>query len=309
MTFEFTGDPETKPFHPDDDDDDEERDKILAKYQPHIDAQFKVLEEIGDDDEGASGDIAKAFLEYLAHMAGKTIDILEEDKLVQKSLTPESTKADVPSKRRLRQALRNAGEEFDETWFDAYTRGLSDSVELGYSQQLDLVFNAPTRSEVETLRARDENKRRLILESRAIDSFDQINKTTTERIMKQITEGVDNGETIDQIAARIGEFVGEEGTTLSKARTIARTETLTAVSVGQNAAMQNAKEIIPGMEKMWVSADDDRVRDSHVDVDGERVSVDEEFSNGLKYPREPGAPADEVINCRCTILMIAPEDQ
>ena len=40
-------------------------------------------------------------------------------------------------------------------------------------------------------------------------------------------------------------------------------------------------------------------RDSHAAMDGERVGLDEEFSNGMKYPGDDDDPA-EVAHCNCT---------
>lgn len=54
-------------------------------------------------------------------------------------------------------------------------------------------------------------------------------------------------------------------------------------------------------KKKWISMKDERVRESHRNVDDELKPIDERFSNGLMYPREPGAPEHEVANCRCTI--------
>lgn len=56
--------------------------------------------------------------------------------------------------------------------------------------------------------------------------------------------------------------------------------------------------------KEWMSAKDNRVRDSHAQLNGVRVKKDEKFPNGLMYPADPnGAPA-EVYNCRCTMVAI-----
>lgn len=54
--------------------------------------------------------------------------------------------------------------------------------------------------------------------------------------------------------------------------------------------------------KIWRTAGDNRVRDSHAAIDGEEVSVDALFSNGLKRPKDPNGRPEEVYNCRCTIL-------
>jgi uncharacterized protein with gpF-like domain len=52
---------------------------------------------------------------------------------------------------------------------------------------------------------------------------------------------------------------------------------------------------------MWVSARDGNVRDSHERMDGRTVEFGKEFPIGVRYPLEPGGPADEVINCRCIV--------
>ena len=54
--------------------------------------------------------------------------------------------------------------------------------------------------------------------------------------------------------------------------------------------------------KKWLATLDDRTRESHVDLDGEVVEVDEPFSNGLMYPADPSGEPEEVYNCRCTMI-------
>ena len=64
------------------------------------------------------------------------------------------------------------------------------------------------------------------------------------------------------------------------------------------------------IQKEWICTHDDRTRQSHLNLDGVRVGINEEFPNGCKYPGDPdGAPA-EVYNCRCTMRsVIAGYDQ
>lgn len=63
-------------------------------------------------------------------------------------------------------------------------------------------------------------------------------------------------------------------------------------------------------KKQWLSAHDQRTRDSHRVADGQVVAVDDSFIVGtaaLDFPGDPTGPAEEVINCRCTMLFPMPE--
>ena len=62
------------------------------------------------------------------------------------------------------------------------------------------------------------------------------------------------------------------------------------------------------MQKEWMATLDGRTRDSHRDLDGERVPYDEPFSNGLMFPADPQGAGREVWNCRCTMRAIFPEN-
>ena len=218
----------------------------------------------------------------------------------------DKTKA-LPKNRVLEKKILDALRGFEESYFDESTSVLSSSVDLGYDSQLDLIFNPQNLNEINTLRSRDENNRRLSLEARSLEAFDSVSKTTTEKIMRVITEGAKDGLSTDQIIINILDRVAAPEITVSRAETIARTETLTAVSIGQAAAAKNAAEVIPGLKKGWLTVGDDRVRDSHAAVDGELVGTQEKFSNGLLYPRDTRAgDASDVINCRCTLILVPP---
>jgi SPP1 gp7 family putative phage head morphogenesis protein len=82
-----------------------------------------------------------------------------------------------------------------------------------------------------------------------------------------------------------------------KALRIARTECGAAASQGQ---MEAARQSGYVTKKVWVSAKDDRVRDSHEAIDGEAIALEDTFSNGCTAPGIGDDPA-ETINCRCAI--------
>lgn len=230
------------------------------------------------------------------------------------------TKAvEVPSKARLMKELKDALNKFEEKWLDDYVKTLSTTVDVGYNTALELPFNMPNKQEIEASRMRNANKRLSVLEERGLETFANMTRTTTEKIMREVTNGVANSLTIKEIADNIAQVMTDEEFTLGRANTIARTEVLTASSLGQAAAMTDAAEVVPNLKKVWVNAGDTRVRGNpsgeyksggadHWKIGGEMVDHDKAFSNGLMFPRDPTGGPDETINCRCTFIM-APADE
>lgn len=87
----------------------------------------------------------------------------------------------------------------------------------------------------------------------------------------------------------------------TRAERIARTETTGAYNAG---AQQAFVEEDAGV-KMWISTADESTRDSHLEASGQCVPIDDTFDVGvaqLTIPGDPSGPADEVINCRCTMV-------
>lgn len=92
-----------------------------------------------------------------------------------------------------------------------------------------------------------------------------------------------------------------------RAETIARTESLRSLHAGQDEALRQAIEqgVIDAkaVTTIWRSARDERVRDTHEQMDGQERAYGEDFLSPsgatLAYPGDPDAPASEVINCRC----------
>lgn len=102
----------------------------------------------------------------------------------------------------------------------------------------------------------------------------------------------------------------------SRATTIARTEALTALSVGQDLAIRNGittGSISNQLYKKWMWSKDGRTRDAHV-LTGETngwIPIDQPFVTPLgpmMFPRDPNGTAANVINCRCRVQYAMPED-
>jgi SPP1 gp7 family putative phage head morphogenesis protein len=265
------------------------------------------VKQLDNEEKTTISTMIRATVDMLVDMTEEAIKVIQEENKCMVSMELK----DLPPKRTLQKRISNRlDEKFSERWEGQVAKTLEQSIDTGYEQMLSTVFNEKDREAIRTLQARDSKKRRLLLEARGIESFENINKTHTERIMRQVTEGTKRGESVTNIMRRVADALGTPGELQGKAETIARTETLTAISIGQAAAVDNGKEVIKGLRKVWLSAGDDRVRDSHVEMNGDVVSADEKFSNGLRHPRDINAtdPA-EVINCRCTLLMLPPGEE
>jgi SPP1 gp7 family putative phage head morphogenesis protein len=267
-----------------------------------------MVKQLMDEEERTIGELSKSAVDLLVDMTSTAVDVVLDSVKGLKHVAAWSTKAD--NKDLARRIEKAFASKFEEEWQNVIAKTLKQSVDVGYDQQLEFVFNEAARIEVEVLRARDSNKRRASLSARGLESFSSISKTHTDRIIGEIAKGQEAGESITAIMRRVADSLGTPGQLAGKAETIARTETLTAVSIGQAAAMKNAAEVIPGLKKGWMSAGDSRVRDSHAQVNGEVIDADEKFSNGLAHPRDTNAgDAGEVINCRCSLILIPPGEK
>lgn len=118
-------------------------------------------------------------------------------------------------------------------------------------------------------------------------------------IRQQLTQGLTLGESIPKMQRRIQSVMEANAT---RATRIARTETTRIMNGARSDAMSHGAAMGLKLNKRWLSTLDSRTRDSHRNVDGEIVPLDKAFSNGLKQPGDAGAPAAEVINCRCVII-------
>jgi hypothetical protein len=126
----------------------------------------------------------------------------------------------------------------------------------------------------------------------------------------QIAAGVTLGEGMPELRDRVDEVLSTTKSARWKNRAvvIARTESLGALNGSRADAFQAfAEEGGEGMERMWLSTIDSRTRPSHVLTDGQRVGLTEPFIVGgfpLMFPGDPSGPAGEVIQCRCTTLLL-----
>ncbi len=129
----------------------------------------------------------------------------------------------------------------------------------------------------------------------------RIEQTTRDNIAKIIADGVANGTSQNTLRKAIQAEMGSSATA-SRAKLIARQETSTALATGQFDMMKSAG----ATTKTWHHRPQKNPRDgthgkpNHVALNGQTVLINERFSNGLRYPRDPEDDRpEELINCRC----------
>jgi hypothetical protein len=130
---------------------------------------------------------------------------------------------------------------------------------------------------------------------------DQINETSRDRIMGQVLKGMEEGEALPQITERVKETYGSF--VRSRADLIARQESGVIASQIQQDVLRTLDIPLEELIQTWGTARDNRVRDSHDELEGAQRFVGEEFKPGLKFPRDPDGEAEEVIGCRCFLLV------
>jgi len=119
-----------------------------------------------------------------------------------------------------------------------------------------------------------------------------------------------NGASIDDVTAQVEELFADTSIPKWKgrARTVARTEVVGAYSGGLYDAFSMIVSNDPETQwvKRWLATEDQRTRHDHKEADGQTVPWSQPFDVGgfaMMYPHDPDGPPQEVINCRCTMLL------
>ncbi|MFH8577129.1 phage minor head protein [Streptomyces zaomyceticus] len=149
--------------------------------------------------------------------------------------------------------------------------------------------------------------------------------TTTEHLLRavgdrlaavaveELAAGVNAGEDVEQLRARLRAAFAREGAQLGEVREerIARTESARAWNMATLAAAQALTGPDRPLVKQWLTRRDPRVRDAHERINGQLRLLDEAFTVAgvfMSAPGDPTAPPELVINCRC-VLALARADQ
>ena len=141
-------------------------------------------------------------------------------------------------------------------------------------------------------------------------SVTQITDTTRNFMNKVIQDGISQGLGEDEIVRNLR----NSEITDSRARLITRTETGRAMNTGAMLAAATSNFL---MEKVWVSAQDNRTRRlprdqyDHLHMNGKKVPFDgvfvvpsSETIDLMQYPSDAAGSAGNICNCRCAIAFV-----
>lgn len=210
---------------------------------------------------------------------------------------------------------------------DNFAKGLSDILIVEMMKVYDFHINrlrleksfrftkdeASDKSRLAQLESIRERGKR-VLEGKAFEngkkSFVGYSENNMERIYKDIEEKIKAGSSLDDIAVYVRRTFGEfyDG----QAKTIVNTEFSSAMSEANYQFGNDLATISKKVRKTWLTMGDNHVRDDHIDLDG--ISIEGEagevpdmyFEVGgksyLRYPKDEGGDARDVINCRCDLI-------
>jgi hypothetical protein len=128
------------------------------------------------------------------------------------------------------------------------------------------------------------------------------NRYNQQIIANTVAHSIMEGDSIPDLADALADALGNRNG--DSMMLWAQTAMTSAQNAGTLEAMHQAADMGIKCKKRWLATLDSRTRESHGEVDGETVDLDDEFSNGLRYPGDPAGDPSEVYNCRCTMIYV-----
>lgn len=162
------------------------------------------------------------------------------------------------------------------------------------------IYNARTIQELE--------KKKPDLFPKPRVNIDEDKKWNKDRIRREMTQGILQGEPIGKIADRL-----QRVSTMDRNAAVrnARTAFTSAENLGRSEAAEDLKAQGIPVEEVWSATYDKRTRDTHLMMDGTTRDASGFFGVGiittpLRYPGDPDGDPEEVYNCRCRLNIQLP---
>lgn len=127
------------------------------------------------------------------------------------------------------------------------------------------------------------------------------------KIADAVSQSIIQGDSLPEMTERIARVTAHDNDA-AMAR-YAATAMTSAQNAGRMDTMERAKGMGIKVKKKWIATLDARTRDSHAELDGQVVDIDEPFITHnrdgslaeIMFPGDPQADGEQVWNCRCTL--------
>lgn len=256
--------------------------------QAQLDAEKAVLKELEEQYQSTLKDIdIKIRLLESDDMTQSRIYRLEYQKTLKKQVEATLEKLHSDEYSTIKQFLS-----------DTYTNGFVGTMYDLHGQGIPLLIPIDKNAAAKAIIS-DTKLNKELYESLGID-INKMKKT----ISNEITRGIAGGFTHDEIARNIS-FASNAP--LSRAKTIAKTESHRIQQASTYDAQKAAKDKGADIVKQWDSTLDGKTRSTHRNLDGQIREIEEPFEmDGKKalFPGDFGDPAED-CNCRCSSLQRA----
>lgn len=131
----------------------------------------------------------------------------------------------------------------------------------------------------------------------------------TEAFLKKVSRRIAEQVNATTLAALTAAF--DEGGTESAEHVFDVAEESRASQAGMTAAanfvgfamVEASRQTQPKASKRW-QVNSGNPRASHVSMNGEEQSIDDDFSNGMKWPGSFSGDVDDVAGCQCSVIII-----
>lgn len=122
-----------------------------------------------------------------------------------------------------------------------------------------------------------------------------------KKINAELLQAIESGDSIGKMSERLMRV-----TDMNKSAAIrnARTMTTAFENLGRLDGMKKMQDNGTTLQKEWLATLDDKTRDSHAELNGQKADINEPFHSSLgdiMYPGDPSAEPSNFYNCRCTL--------
>lgn len=127
-----------------------------------------------------------------------------------------------------------------------------------------------------------------------------------DKINKEIASSIIKGDPIQKVAENLQKVAKmDENSAIRNARTAMTS----AENLGRTESAERLKQNGIPVEEVWQATYDNRVRDTHLLMDGTKRSENGTFGDDiletpLKYPADPDGDPEEIYNCRCRLGVV-----